>query len=301
MSSKQIILAVCLVLMGLNSALAKSCRGIEPLHSTRADVERLLGSPAEDKTADMWKFDFPEETALIHFSSGAACEEGLPGWKVPKDIVLEIEIVLNTPRKMTDMLTPGKEYETVRPAHTPSLFYYVDSDAGIRFNVRDGVVGSMSYGPTARDKDYTCGEYKYAAPVAPGVKLKSVEHYPFDQFGNIRYEDAQARLDNFAIHLFNSLEGEPQWRGYIVVYAGPRSYIGEAQYKANCYKNYLVRVRKMDPANLYVADGGFREDMEVKLYIGREDYYPPVLLPTVSPKKVKLIKRRLKSCSTRSP
>jgi hypothetical protein len=99
------------------------------------------------------------------------------------------------------------------------------------------------------------------------------------------------------IQLFHLKEGDPQWRGYIVVYAAPRSHIGEAQFKANCYKNYLVRVRKMDPASLFAVDGGYREDMQVQLYIGRADYYPPVLMPTVSPKEVQLINRRLRSCN----
>lgn len=245
----------------------------------------------------MWIYDFPEERAFIHFASGEPCEEGLPGgWKVPKDTVLGIDIYPRVPKKMNEVLTAGKEYETVQAAHTPHVYYF-DSDEGTSFTVQDGVVSSMGYGPTAKDKDYKCGEYKYAAPVAPGAKLKSREHYPFDEFGNIRYEDAKARLDNFVIQLFQLLESDPQWRGYIVVYAGRRSYLGEAQHKANCFKNYLVRVRKIDAANLFAADGGFREDMQVQLYIGRADYYPPVLLPTISPKKVQLIRRRLKSCS----
>jgi hypothetical protein len=88
---------------------------------------------------------------------------------------------------------------------------------------------------------------------------------------------------------------------YIVVYAGRRSYIGEAQYKANCLKNYLVRVRKMDPASLFAADGGYSEQVEVKLYLGRSDYYPPVLMPTVGPKKVQIIRRRFRTCAERSP
>lgn len=246
----------------------------------------------------MWIYDFPEERAFIHFASGEPCEEGLPeGWKVPKDTVLAIDIYPSSPKEMAQVLTAGKEYERIQTAHTPGVEYYVGSDEGIRFTVANGIVQSMSYGPTAKDKDYKCGEYRYAAPIAPGAKLKRVEPYPLDEFGNIRYEDAKARLDNFVIQLFHYLETEPEWRGYIVVYGGRRSYIGEAQHKADCYKNYLVRVRKMDPAKLFAVDGGFREDMQVQLYLGRADYYPPVLLPSVSPKKVTLIKKRLKRCS----
>jgi len=283
--------------MSIASASAKSWRGIEPLHSTRADVLRLLGNPFDDKSPYMWTYDFPEERASIHFASGAPCEQGLPdGWKVPKDTVLEIDSYLSVPKKTTEVLTANREYERVQTVHTPGLNYYIDADEGIRFTVNDGLVTNMRYGPSAKDKEYRCGEYKYAAPVLQGAKLKSVEHYPLDEFGDIRYEDAQGRLDNFVIQLFRLHEQEPEWRGYIVVYAGRRSRVGEAQFKANCYKNYLVRVRKMNPASLFAVDGGYREDMLVRLYLGRADYYPPILIPTVSPAKVQVVKRRLRSC-----
>ena len=291
------LFCLSILLVSAVPTFAKAWRGIEPLHSTRADVLRLLGTPTDDKSPYEWKYDFPEEWARIHFSTGAPCKEGLPeGWKLPKDVVVNIDVYPSAPQKISEVLTAGKEYERVQTAHTLGVNYYIDSDEGTRFTDQNGYVTSMTYGPTTKDKDYACGEYKYAAPVAPVAKLKSVEHYPFEEFGNIRYEDAQPRLDNFVIQLFTLQEKEPEWRGYIVVYAGRRSYIGEAQFKANCYKNYLVRVRKMDPASLFAADGGYREDMQVQLYLGRADYYPPVLLPTVSPTRVQLIKRRLRSC-----
>jgi hypothetical protein len=297
MNWKQIILGVCVVLMSINAAAAKSWRGIEPLHSTRADVERLLGRPTDDKTPYIWIYDSPEEQALVYFSPGVPCEEGLPdGWRVPKNTVVGVDVYPHVRRKTSEVLTAGKEYDTVQAVHTPTRWYN-DPDEGITFTVQDDRVSQMSYGPAGKEKNYKCGEYKYAAPVVPGVKLKGIEHYPFDEFGNIRYEDAQARLDNFVIQLFKLQEQEPEWRGYIVVYAGRRSHIGEAQFKANCYKNYLVRVREMNPANLFAVDGGYREDMQVQLYLGRADYYPPVLMPTVSTKNVQVSKRQLTSCN----
>ena len=302
MISKQLILGVCVVLMSINSASARSWRGIEPLHSTRADVQRLFGPPIDDKSPYMWIYDFPEERAMIYFASGEPCEEGLSeGWKVPKDTVTEIYVTPSHYPKLSEVLTPGKEYTKIQAAHTPGIFYYFDSEEGIRVSSSNGVVHALTYGPAAKDARLSCGEYKYAGPVPPGVKLASVEHYPFDTFGNIRLYDAHARLDNFVIQLFQLREQEPKWRGYIIYYAGRRSYRGEAQFKAKCYKDYLVRVRKMDPASLFAVDGGFREDMQVQLYLGRSDYYPPVLMPTVSPKKVKIIPRRLRSCAERIP
>ncbi len=301
MSAKQIIIGVCVVLMSISSASAKAWRGIDPLHSMRADVERLLGPATDAKIMPgAWMYDFPEERAFIRFSSGEPCEEGLPGGlKVPKDIVIDIEIYPRVRKKVEEVLTAGKEYEEIHAAHTQHVYYF-DSDEGVRFTVAaDGFVQSISYFPSAKEKDYECGEYKYAAPIVPGVKLKKVEMATLDSFGAISFIDAQARLDNLIIQLLNLNEKDPGWRGYIVVYAGRRSYVGEAQFKANCYKNYLVRVRKIEPGNLFAVDGGFRDQFEVLLYLGRAGYYPPVLLPTLSPKKAHVINRRLKSCNER--
>jgi hypothetical protein len=296
MSAKQIILGVCVVLIGINSTYAKSWRGIEPLHSTRADVERLFGPPV-DKMAGLWIYDFPEERAFIRFSSGEPCEEGLPGGlKLPKDIVVYINTSPTIQKKMEEVLTPGKEYEQFQDPHTGSI-HYLDSDEGIEFIVLGGLVQEIRYyGP--KEQDYQCAEYKYAAPIKPDLKRPPrIAQMPFESFGNIRSDEAHARLDNYVIQLFDLKEKDPTWRGYIIVYAGRRSYRGEAQFKANCYKNYLVRVRKMDPASLFAVDGGFRDEFEVDLLYGRADEYPPILLPTVSPKKAQVIDRRLKSCS----
>ena len=300
MSSKQIILAVFVVLMSINSASAKSWRGIEPLHSTRADVERLLGRPTEDESYT-WKYEFPEERAMMNFYSGAPCEGGLPGgWKLPKDTVLNIVVYPAVQKTISELLPAWKEYEQVPEPHIPTNFY-IDTGEGVTFSVGGDFVRYIIYGPTAKDKHLRCGEYKYAAPIVPGVKLKSVQDTNFDAFGDILFVDAQARLENFGIQISNMTEPHSNWIGYIIVYAGRRSYLGEAQFKANCYKNYLVRVRKIDPGRLFAADGGFRDEFEVNLYLGLAEEYPPVLVPTVSPKKAQVINRRLRSCNERSP
>jgi len=295
MSSKQIILAVGVVLLSISSAAAKSWRGIEPLHSTRADVERLLGRPNEDESST-WKYEFPEERAMINFYSGAPCVEGLPGgWKVPKDTVLNIVVYPAVQTTISELLPAWKEYEQVPVPHIQNAFY-LDTDDGVRISVTDHWVRYIYYYPIAKDKVYRCGEYKYAAPIVPGVKLKDFGDTNFDAFGDIRFVDAQARLDNFGIQLSNMTEPHTNWIGYIIVYAGRRSSVGEAQFKANCYKNYLVRVRKIDPRSLFAVDGGFREQFEVDLYLGLAEEYPPMLSPTVSPKQAQVINRRLRSC-----
>src|SRR6266849_4384328 len=47
---RRIVLSFLLLLTGAVTSLAKEWRGIVPLHSTRADVERLLGVPTIDRS-----------------------------------------------------------------------------------------------------------------------------------------------------------------------------------------------------------------------------------------------------------
>lgn len=84
------------------------------------------------------------------------------------------------------------------------------------------------------------------------------------------------------------------------MYAGRRAYAAEGQFSADCAKNYLVKVRGMDADSLIAADGGFREELRVELYLSPKDVYPPLLMPTVSPKKVKILPGMLRRCEQRS-
>jgi hypothetical protein len=85
----------------------------------------------------------------------------------------------------------------------------------------------------------------------------------FDEYGDIRFNDEKARLDNFAIQLQN----EPGSTGYIVVYAARTGPAGQAQARADRAKDYLVNTRGIDAARIVTIDGGCREDLTVELWI----------------------------------
>src|ERR1043165_3773873 len=57
---------------------------------------------------------------------------------------------------------------------------------------------------------------------------KRVPDQPFDSYGDLSWEDEKAHLDNFAI----ALQNDPGATGYIIVYAGRRSCVGEAKDRA---------------------------------------------------------------------
>ncbi|MEP6637518.1 MAG: hypothetical protein ABJB97_12395 [Acidobacteriota bacterium] len=82
----------------------------------------------------------------------------------------------------------------------------------------------------------------------------------FDEYGNIKFNDEKARLDNYAIQLQN----ETGSQGYIIAYGGCE---GEGQARADRAKNYLVNTRGIEAGRITTVDGGCREELAVQLWI----------------------------------
>jgi hypothetical protein len=90
----------------------------------------------------------------------------------------------------------------------------------------------------------------------------------FDEYGNIRFNDEKARLDNYAIQLQN----EPAAQGYIIGYG---SCDAEGQTRANRAKDYLVNTRGIDAGRLVVVDGGCMPELKVELWVVPSGATPP--------------------------
>ena len=90
----------------------------------------------------------------------------------------------------------------------------------------------------------------------------------FDEYGNIRFNDEKARLDNFAIQL----QQEPGAQGYIIALG---SCAGEGQARADRAKDYLVNTRGIEAGRLVTQDGGCREELVVELWIVPTGATPP--------------------------
>ncbi|HVF51023.1 MAG TPA: hypothetical protein VNA19_13095 [Pyrinomonadaceae bacterium] len=104
----------------------------------------------------------------------------------------------------------------------------------------------------------------------------------FDEYGNIRFNDEKARLDNFAV----ALQNEPGAQGYIIAYGGRRGRSGEAQARADRARDYLVNERQIDASRIVTVDGGFRENLTVELYIVPQGATPPTASPNVDASEV---------------
>lgn len=111
-----------------------------------------------------------------------------------------------------------------------------------------------------------------------------IDIFPVDGYGNIRFSDEKARLDNFAIELRNS-DG---MSGYIACYGGRKGVRGEAARRCQRAKSYLVARRQIAPDRLVTVEGGYMEDLTVVLWIlSRGAQFTPN--PTVDPTEVEFV------------
>ena len=104
--------------------------------------------------------------------------------------------------------------------------------------------------------DPSCGK---TASCTTGLPPRPVPR-KFDEYGNIRFNDEKARLDNFAVQLQN----EPGAQGYIIGYG---SCGAEGRERAERAKGYLVNTRGIDAGRLVVVDGGCMPTLKVELWI----------------------------------
>jgi hypothetical protein len=82
----------------------------------------------------------------------------------------------------------------------------------------------------------------------------------FDEYGDIRFNDEKARLDNYAVQLQN----EPGAQGEIIGYGNCGS---AGQERGNRARDYLVNTRGIDAGRLVVVDGGCKPELKVELWI----------------------------------
>jgi hypothetical protein len=91
--------SICLMLLLTASSQAKEWRGIIPLKSTRADVERLLGKPGAHG-----RYQFENERAVIDYAEGS-CDKANNSREclVSVDTVLTIYVTLEVEMRFSKL------------------------------------------------------------------------------------------------------------------------------------------------------------------------------------------------------
>ena len=128
-----------------------------PLHSTRADVERLLGPPVQG-TRNV--YHDTSQTITVTYSSNS-CDHN---WRVPVDSVINLLVHPTIPLKLADLGVVESKFEKRRDEHL-AIYYYVNTNEGINYTVdfERGQITAMEFYPATRDSHLKCSGSSPAA------------------------------------------------------------------------------------------------------------------------------------------
>lgn len=148
------LLALFFLSLMISDVRAKEWRGITPLKSTRADVERLLG-----KANELGRYEFDDQRISIWYSEGPCADNSRGLAKVnceclvAKDTVLRIGLTFEWPVKVSKLGIDKSKYErTSIYAYQPTATYS-DFTQGVVYTIREGedTVTNIDYLPSAKD------------------------------------------------------------------------------------------------------------------------------------------------------
>lgn len=156
-----ISLQLALLAILFNNASAKTWHGITPLHSTRADVERLWGKPAPPPPESGRAYTLNDDRSIYFTDEGeiyvlyarvtSECHKS-----VTPDTVLWVSL---KPKreikvKLSDLRIDETKFKTYDPATPKKLGFkaYADETEGYSILTFKGLVEEIYYQPTAQDR-----------------------------------------------------------------------------------------------------------------------------------------------------
>lgn len=282
MRNKPKAIGFFVILLCAGIAHAKGWRGIVPLHSTRSQVEQLLGSPTEESNPYSVVYKTPNETVEIDYANGRPCGIGekYSSWRVASNTVTHIFITPNSGSPLSRISIDESRYKKFIVGHLWET-RYVNAREGEALTVVGNEIRSISYFAGADDSHLECPGFSQ-----PNNTNCEYVPDPFISLGGMGFEQEKLFLDNFHFALLKR-----KAVAYIVAYGGKRARPGEARKRADRAKQYLVAVRHFPNNHIRITDGGYREKPDLLLYVVSEGVCTPGPHPTIDPRDVEIIKR----------
>jgi len=148
-------LLLSFVLVCLNTVKDPDWHQIKPLQSTRGDVEHLLGPSNEAYYAD---YTLEEGNLFIEYSNGPCRPDRKGGWNVPKDVVVKLNFSPKQKRKISELKLDPKKFRRVAGEHVQGVFYYINDEEGITYEVQQGRVDEVYYEAPRKYEYLYCGD-----------------------------------------------------------------------------------------------------------------------------------------------
>ena len=287
------IFVVASILLTLQSVIhAKEWRGIVPLHSTRADVERLFGSKVVRCGNSSCIYDLNEEILFVLYATNSDCknDDDTSAWKVPVNTVIELRVAFKKDRPLSELGFDLSKFERVEDNHLPGWIYYLNLEEGVRIEGGLVTASGVTYFHSAKDYSLRCPSDKRQSQGKPAPKPSTNDEalkcqaepgahgtgsFKFDEYGAISEDGEKTKLDRLAAHLRLS-----DWLGFIITYEGPSTSNKAAYARGERAKAYLMQTG-VDGKRVFVIDGGRREELTIELFTTKPGTLPPSPRPTI--------------------
>lgn len=272
MSKVFLVIAFLLAFAITDYSQTNSWRGIVPLKSTRADVEKLetIKSKKPCEYGSCQQYETETEIAEIYYAVDK-CKGASLGWDVPKDTVMEIEIYDKSKNGKSAKELNLNLKDFVISVDDAFFATWSDIGKGIQYYFMGGGMSlkSISYLPKSSDNNLRCNGFPPYNPVS---------YYPFVRTSWKDWNTGVAVADSLMIEVDNR-KGEDI--GYLVFYSGKNMTVKDLQKYLQRVKNRVFGpTRNYDPNKLKFIEGGRRENFEIIAYLLPKDLPPPTPDPS---------------------
>lgn len=252
-----LMVGVSALLLSTSASYAKGWRGITPLHSTREDANRLLGSPTKGY------YELKDEIAVLRFSGGSCENDGPFSWKVAAGTVTEILVIPKTEPLVSSLGIDEQRYKRVEDWSIKEHIFFVNKEEGESIETFAGKVKSMTFSPQANEANLRCWESCEQWTAATGIFCEGLIG-KFDEFSDISSQDEKARVDNAAEQLKRE---RPDIRIFMIVYGGRNGRDRDADKRAARIKGYLKSKHRISEGRILIVKGGYRERSMVEIWL----------------------------------
>jgi hypothetical protein len=146
------------------TSLPTNWHNLVPLHSTRADAERILGKPQKSRYSTAI-YDTAHDRVDILYSEGPCETSEAERWNVSKDVIIRIDVRPKHTVLVNTLRLDKNRYVKTRESHPNNWFTYWNKEDGIRVEtIKSGKVeevNSITYGPQAKDQSLGCPPVKF--------------------------------------------------------------------------------------------------------------------------------------------
>ncbi len=156
-ASLSLLLIAAFALAGVRVARGEAWGGIEPFKSRRADVEKALGKPLDDKPGETGMLRFKVQGGTItvafvdqHFVAAHHLEESLVG--TVRQVVLQHDSATETPQSMKLVGNSAFEHDSQGNAEV-----YRNQRDGIAYTFIEGHLRTTYYTPSAEQFKHAQG------------------------------------------------------------------------------------------------------------------------------------------------